>query len=250
MKSSGRTRGIETWPLPHVRFVAEQVGGLEDELKSATVQRWLEGGNGRDLRAYLAQVAYPGDKETSIALCIASDGHGDKQLIEEAAAVFRGMFRQNQHLDIFFLNQRQEGRLRRVCCPFFSPARFVIPDFWMVTSDGYLLDEARACYKERRLTGDHSDGYMLCEIDPPFIGQRYGLGGSDINRVVMASRHQGSTLFPIDEWPAYVHVARLTVDLAEGEFSLSRDDCRSMIWAEVYKNQRGPLRGRRRRWES
>ena len=222
----------------------------ENELKSAIVRRWQEQGDGRPVRAYLAQVAYTRGRETSVALCIAPARDTDEQSIEAAAAAFREVFGRGEHLDIFFVGERQERRLRKVCCPFSSSARFAIPDFWMVTSDGYLLDEARACYKERQLTGGHSNGYMLCEIDPPFIGQRYGLGGRDINRIVLASRHQGSTLFPIEEWPAYVHVARLTVDLAEGEFSLSRDDCRSMIWGEVYKNQRGPSRGRRRRWES
>ena len=234
--SDGKPIGIETRPRPRVRFVAEQLGVPEDELKSAVVRRWLEQADAYPLRAYLAQVAYDRGRETSIALCIASDRDAHEQLIETAAAEFRGIPGRREHLAVFFVDERQEERLRKVCCPFFSSARVVAPDFWLRSSEGYNLEDARACYKERRLAGRHSDGYMVCEIDPPIIGQPYGLGAGDIDRVVFASRHEGVSLFPIGEWPAYVHVARLTVHLGEHEFALKRDDLRLIAWAELYES--------------
>lgn len=234
--SDGRTKGIETRHRPRVRFVAEQVGEPEDELKkSVIVRRWQQAA-ARPLRAYFARVAYARGGDTSIALCIASERDKEEQQVE-AATAFRGMFRRGDHLDVLFLDEQEERRLRKVCCPFFSSARFAAPDFWLRSSEGYNLEDARACYKERRLEGGHADGYMVCEIDPPIIGQTHGLGARDIDRVVFASRHEGVSLFPIEEWPAYVHVGRLTEPLAEDEFVLKRDDLRVMAWAELYEGR-------------
>ena len=235
--SDGEAIGIETRPRPRVRFVAEQLGVPEDELKSAVVRRWLEQADTHPLRAYLAQVAYDRKGETSVALCIASDRDPDEQLVVAAADEFRGLFGRHEHLDIFFVDERQERRLRQVCCPFFSSARVAAPDFWLRSSEGYNLEDPRACYKERRLSGGHPDGYLVCEIDPPIIGPAYGLGAHDIDRVVFASRHGGVSLFPIGEWPAYVHVARLTVHLAEDEFALRPTDLRLIAWAELYESR-------------
>lgn len=234
--SDERTAGIETRSQPRIRFVAEQVGVPEDELKSAIVRGWLEEGN-LPLRAYLALVAYARDRVTSVALCIASDRDTDEQVVKTAASAFRRIFGRGEHLDIFFVDERQERRLRKVCCPFVSSARVARPDFWLRSSEGYNLEKARACYKERRLAGGHPDGYMVCEIDPPIIGQPYGLGARDIDRVVFASRHDGTSLFPIEEWPAYVHVARLTAHKAEHEFALKREDFRVIAWAELYESR-------------
>lgn len=243
VKSDGRNTRTATCPQPRVRFVAEQKGPKEDELKAAVILRWLERGDAQRMRAYLAQVAYPLRNVRSIALCIASDRGPDERLIEDASAVFHGMFERGEHLHMFFVSEQQEKRLRQVCCPFFSSARFEVPDFWMSTTDGIPLEEPRACYKVRRLTGSNSDGYLLCEIDPPFIGQRYGLGGRDIDRVMMAVRHRGRSLFPIGEWPAYVHVARLTVEIGDHQFVVERNDFKSMIWAELYDSRFAHLPG-------
>ena len=231
----GRATAIETRLQPRFRFVAEQVGEPEDELKSAIVQGWLEQGDRRPLRAYLAQVAYARDRETSVALCIASDEDTDEQFVKIAAAAFRGIFGRHEYLDIFFVDERQERRLRKTCCPFFSSGRGARPDFWLRASEGYNVEEVRACYKERRLAG-HPDGYMVCEIDPPIIGQPYGLGARDIDRVVFASRHVGFSLFPIEEWPAYVHVG-LAAQVAEHEFAVKREDHRIIAWGELYESR-------------
>ena len=235
--SDGRATVIETWLRPRVRFVAEQLGEPEDELKSAIVQGWLEQGDRQPLRAYLAQVAYPRDRETSVALCIASHEDTNEQFVKIAADAFRQTFGRSEYLDIFFVDERQERRLRKTCCPFFSSARVARPDFWLRASEGYDVEEPRACYKERRLAGQHPDGYMVCEIDPPILGQPFGLGARDVDRVVFASRHFGFSLFPIEEWPAYVHVV-LAAHVAEHEFALKReDDHRVIAWGELYESR-------------
>jgi hypothetical protein len=89
------------------------------------------------------------------------------------------------------------------------------PDFFLSTA-GESNDcvPPRACWAKARLKDisigqeKRRDDYMLVEVDPPVIGQRYGLGGDDISALILASRLQGFTLFPVNEWPCPVYVTR------------------------------------------
>ncbi len=111
------------------------------------------------------------------------------------------------------------------------------PDFYLASTEGYDLEEPRKCWKIRRLSTPDRDDLLLIRIDPPLIGQKYGLGGRDIDRVIVASRHKGHTLFPITEWPVYVHVVRLLVDLPENRSELQANEFESIAWAELYKTE-------------
>ena len=84
--------------------------------------------------------------------------------------------------------------------------------------------------------GDHPDGYILCEISPSIIGQSYGLGNQDITEIIIASRYAESSIFSIDEWPAYVHVARLTSNLPIEKFTITENNIESIGWAEIYEH--------------
>lgn len=111
------------------------------------------------------------------------------------------------------------------------------PDFYLASTEGYDLEEPRKCWKVRRLSTSDRDDLLLIRIDPPLIGQKYGLGGCDIDCVIVATRHKGYTLFPITEWPVYVHVARLLVDLPENRSELQATEFESIAWAELYKTE-------------
>ena len=76
---------------------------------------------------------------------------------------------------------------------------------------------------------------MLCEIAPPIMGQPFGLGGQNIHEIIIASRHAGYSIFSINEWPVYVHVAKLTSDAVSDKFTISKNDIESIGWAEIYE---------------
>ncbi|MCC7047273.1 MAG: hypothetical protein IT562_11225 [Alphaproteobacteria bacterium] len=96
------------------------------------------------------------------------------------------------------------------------------------------MDAPRACWRIRRLSTKSRDDLLLVRIEPPLVGQKYGLGGEDIHEVIVATRHQGASLFPISEWPLYVHVARLKVAVPENRDRLEPDEFDSIAWAELY----------------
>jgi hypothetical protein len=112
----------------------------------------------------------------------------------------------------------------------------VTPDFFLASTEGYELDVPRRCYRLRRVTGRNVDDYLVVRIDPPLSGQKFGMGRHDLDKVVVATRHQGSTLFPISEWPTYVHVARM-LGTAEKKDSFTAADLESIGWGELYQTE-------------
>lgn len=112
-----------------------------------------------------------------------------------------------------------------------------IPDFYLASSDGYYMDEPRKCYQIKRLQGDKRKDYMLINVDPPFIGQNYGLGGQDFNTVLIATRHKGDSLFPINKWPVFIHVARLLINNPEDRDIIHDDEMQEIGWAELYRSE-------------
>ncbi len=109
------------------------------------------------------------------------------------------------------------------------------PDFFLASTEGYDLEEPRACKRLRRVRSDHRDDLLLVTCEPPLIGQKYGLGGRDIDTLLIATRHVGPSLFPITEWPVYVHVARLLVEGPEHRDLIHDDEFQSIAWAELYR---------------
>lgn len=110
------------------------------------------------------------------------------------------------------------------------------PDFYLASSEGYGMEEPRRCFAIRRIRGDSRDDYMLVRIDPPLIGQRFGMGAQDLDHVILATRHAGASLFPIRAWPVFVHVARVLVPLEQRDL-LHDGEMESIAWAELYETE-------------
>lgn len=110
------------------------------------------------------------------------------------------------------------------------------PEFYLASSEGYGMEEPRRCWRIARLTSPKRDDLLLIKIDPPLPGQKYGLGSRDLDRILVATRHQGASLFPINEWPVFVHVARLLIENPQEQDSLREEDFESIAWAELYKS--------------
>lgn len=227
-------RKTESFSPQDIHFVSEKIGDAEDDLKRA-LAGFFES-KGFELRAYLANVVYAPKNSQVVAVCLASNPEEKHQVKSGTADIFRSMFDSEECLDIFFVTHSEETELRKVCCPFFSSRRFPTPDFYLSSSEGYGLEQARACFKYRRLHNGHPDGYMVCETVPPIIGQALGLGGEDVDKIVLASRHRGISVFNITEWPIYVHVARLTSEADNPDFRVTKGDLASIGWGEIYEH--------------
>ncbi len=113
------------------------------------------------------------------------------------------------------------------------------PDFFLDPTDDGDNRELRACWIQGRLRDSSRDDYMLVSIEPPLIGQPYGLGDRDIARVLLSTRHEGKTLFPVTEWPAFVYVIRIVDEAILETRTFSSDQVQMIRWGVLHKERRG-----------
>lgn len=111
------------------------------------------------------------------------------------------------------------------------------PDFYLASSEGYELEEPRRCWRIKRLATNVRKDLLLIRIDPPIIGQKYGLGDCDIDVVLVAPRYKEDSIFPINKWPVFVHVARLLIYNPQERSSLREDEFEPIAFAELYKSE-------------
>jgi hypothetical protein len=110
------------------------------------------------------------------------------------------------------------------------------PGFFLSSAGEYQpLSEPRGCWTRARLRDQARDDHMLIEIDPPLIGQGFGLGGKDITQLVISGRHQGDTLFPITAWPLSVYVARVLDENIVKTLSFTREQVELVAWAMIFR---------------
>ncbi len=110
------------------------------------------------------------------------------------------------------------------------------PAFYLASSDSYDQEAPRRCYPIKRVLIAARDGLVIA-IDPPLIGQQFGLGDPDVDRLVVATRHVGASLFPVDSWPVHVHVARALVNSPEDRDDLAPGEYEVIAWAALYRTE-------------
>jgi len=110
------------------------------------------------------------------------------------------------------------------------------PDFFLSAAGEVRGDLAtlRACWRKARLRDEVRDDHMLIEIKPPLIGQAYGVGSQDITRLLICSRYQGFTLFPVTEWPCHVSIARILDASITKTLVFTRDQVEVIAWGMIF----------------
>lgn len=101
-----------------IYFIREQDGETEKAFKDALYP--ILNCYNEPIRAYLVQTRY-GDKDNTfnVALCLVISEKAEQDLLSKIIKVFKSMFGKNEHLDIIFLNEKQEHDIRQVSYPFF-----------------------------------------------------------------------------------------------------------------------------------
>jgi hypothetical protein len=136
----------------------------------------------------------------------------------------------SEHLIVFFdllrLNRFQIGRDQ---ISFMSE-----PDFYLVSSNGYGLEEPRSCWRIKRVIAGKRDDFLLTRVDPPApieFGRRH------VDLVLLASKHVGFSLFPITNWPAAVYVFQPLVPDPESRDWFLKNEYYLTAWAELYRTE-------------
>ena len=103
----------------------------------------------------------------------------------------------------------------------------------------YAPEGPRECRGIGRLRDRNRDDYLLVEVAPPLIGQRYGLGSRDISQLLLSSRLHGDTLFPITRWPIPVYVTLIVDDQCLHTHEFTADQVRLVAWGRLFPSYEG-----------
>ena len=108
------------------------------------------------------------------------------------------------------------------------------PDFYLSSTEHTTYSLPRACRIVSIIKDPHGSQGVRVVIDPPVIGQQYGLGGKDISELLFFPRFVGSTLPPKNEWPVDVYICRILSDLPLAQSKIAPTDVEMVAWAELY----------------
>jgi hypothetical protein len=109
-------------------------------------------------------------------------------------------------------------------------------DLFLTTAgENEKLAVPRACWVKGRLKDHVRDDYMLIRIDPPLVGQGFGFGDRDIFDLIISTRFEGASLFPITEWPSHVYVSRILDEEIVTTLVLRKDQVELVAWGMLFK---------------
>ena len=111
-------------------------------------------------------------------------------------------------------------------------------DFFLVSTEGFREGEPRRCSFVRRLHHESRKDLMLVHIDPPFIGQQFGLGSRDLELIILAPRLEGYSLFPISTWPCPVHCIRIVTGTPDEKGFISQKSRQVIDWASLWPTEK------------
>jgi hypothetical protein len=110
-------RALQKLTPPTTRFVAEQDGVSERDLKACFVELFRKQATVE--RAYLALAEHGDGRGVHVTLAIRCSSGEDPSLIRRLANIFSSRFGSHEHLDMMFIREDQERQLRVVCEPFY-----------------------------------------------------------------------------------------------------------------------------------
>ncbi len=109
------------------------------------------------------------------------------------------------------------------------------PNFYLTSAgESDCLASPRACWEMGRLTAPAGSEYMLVYIEPSLIGQPFGLGGRDIDTLIVSPHVAGHTLFPISNWPCHVYVFRILDDSIIKTKVFGAEQVEMIAWGQIF----------------
>jgi hypothetical protein len=108
--------------------------------------------------------------------------------------------------------------------------------YFLSSLDSSRFEPVRECELLKQLTFNTGKQCALVKLNPPVSGQDFNIG-ADVEAVVLANRSEGATLFPIDEYPCFVVIARLLRPGLEGGDPIASADLEVIGSGEIYRSR-------------
>ena len=112
------------------------------------------------------------------------------------------------------------------------------PDFFLTCTELRYVFKTRSCYVQRVVDVGQMAGCLLSKIVPEIcIFDEKNYKNIVADTVVFAPRFLGSSLNPINEWPIYVYVCKITAKekMAPSIVSFTKEDLQIILWGTLFK---------------
>jgi hypothetical protein len=106
---------------------------------------------------------------------------------------------------------------------------------YLSSLDSVRFETVRECQFERTLSFDTGKVAIETRISPAIVGQDFSVT-ADIDRVILAPRHEGATIDPVSEFPLFVFIAIPSRGLVRLQSPLRLDDLDVIGWGELYRS--------------
>jgi hypothetical protein len=92
----------------------------------------------------------------------------------------------------------------------------------------------RTCRLLEKMSAPDRDDYWLAVVDPPFIGQHFGLGAEDVSQVIVATRLKNYSLVHPSPGAISVYIARIAdANVVRTKTIRSPDQIQLILWCEL-----------------
>jgi hypothetical protein len=106
---------------------------------------------------------------------------------------------------------------------------------YLSSLESYRFEPVRECRLLDTLTFDTGKVAVRASLQPPVIGQDFDR--DDIDTVVLAARHEGVSVAPIDEFPCFAFIAIPRTAGLTISSPVRSDDLQIIGWGELYRTR-------------
>jgi hypothetical protein len=105
--------------------------------------------------------------------------------------------------------------------------------YYLSSLESTRFETVRQCRIIDVLNFDTGKSAAVARIEPPVIGQDFNRS-ADVDVVILAPRHEGSSIDPVSEFPCFVFIA-ISKEEHRLQSPIRSDDLEVIGWGELYR---------------
>ncbi len=107
--------------------------------------------------------------------------------------------------------------------------------YYLSSLESDRFKPVRKCRFLKQIYFDTGKECALVNVSPSINGQDFGVN-NDIDVLILTSRHEGVTLFPVSEFPCFVFIVRSLLPSVESIEYITKKDVEIIGWGEIYRS--------------
>jgi hypothetical protein len=106
--------------------------------------------------------------------------------------------------------------------------------FLSAAGESIELAKPRECREVKRMRDAVRTDYMLISMEPPYRDAQR-IGYRDVYKLVIATRFEGYSLYPITSWPCHVSVFLIADENVGTTLEIESGQIRNVAWAVLFQ---------------